>query len=353
MGKQIITQSVGLNVAKTSPVILDKTPDTRLILIPLIHEGGVKGTLVRIKKKRTDSWEDLNVSSFQKHNLLCGEKIEIVLRTKVLKKLLVEVASRQEIVKDGIKYGYNEYVTVEKEKVVIIDDHNKKHLLEQILSKGYSEEFWSLLNSSDPELADRLSAGRLQAQRRKIIIDLKSRLQQDFPETNGKDSWQKWIYTHNWLFGANYQPPIEKQKINITGIMPDYLFPTLDGFIDILEIKLPSFDVIEEDKDHKGSWVWSKRANYAIGQVVNYLSEIDRLRFEIEKQIYTAYQKEISMLKPRAFILIGQKEGWLKSKKEGLRKLNHSLHGIEIITYSDLVKRGEMFIESGLKDYEE
>ena len=46
------------------------------------------------------------------------------------------------------------------------------------------------------------------------------------------------------------------------------------------------------------------------------------------------------MLKPRAFILIGKNDGWDISKKEGLRKLNHVLHGVEVLTYSDLVKRG-------------
>jgi uncharacterized protein (UPF0254 family) len=35
--------------------------------------------------------------------------------------------------------------------------------------------------------------------------------------------------------------------------MPDYLFPTLDGFIDILEIKLPEDDVIIKDTNHIGS----------------------------------------------------------------------------------------------------
>lgn len=53
---------------------------------------------------------------------------------------------------------------------------------------------------------------------------------------------------------------------------------------------------------------------------------------------------DVSMLKPRAYILIGQSEGWSNEKKEGLRKLNYSLHGIEIITYSDLIKRGETFV---------
>jgi len=36
--------------------------------------------------------------------------------------------------------------------------------------------------------------------------------------------------------------------------MPDFIFPTLDGFVDILEIKLPSKEVIVEDASHAGSW---------------------------------------------------------------------------------------------------
>lgn len=63
--------------------------------------------------------------------------------------------------------------------------------------------------------------------------------------------------------------------------MPDYLFPTVDNFIDILEIKLPTFEVIKEDSSHAGSWIWSKESNQSIDQVVTYLSAIDRIRFEL------------------------------------------------------------------------
>lgn len=118
-------------------------------------------------------------------------------------------------------------------------------------------------------------------------------------------------------------------KINITGVMPDFIFPTLDGFVDILEIKLPSKEVIVEDANHAGSWVWSPDSNYAIGQVVNYLCEIDEFKSAIEKEIERVHQKKISVLKPRAFILIGRTDNWEKDKKEGLRKLNDSLHKIE------------------------
>lgn len=127
--------------------------------------------------------------------------------------------------------------------------------------------------------------------------------------------------------------------------MPDYLFPTVDGFVDILEIKLPSHDVILEDSSHAGSWRWSGDANKAIGQVVNYLNEVDRLRLEIERNIKSIYGYDLILLKPRAYILIGDSSGWNNLKREGLRKLNHSLHGIEIITYADLLNRGNQFID--------
>ena len=127
--------------------------------------------------------------------------------------------------------------------------------------------------------------------------------------------------------------------------MPDYLFPTVDGFVDVLEIKLPDDPVINEDTSHKGSWKWTAEANAAIGQVVNYLGEIDRLRLEIERSIRANYGYEVSLVKPRAFILIGDSIDWDDSKKEGLRKLNHALHGIEVLTYRDLVARGAQAIK--------
>ena len=65
----------------------------------------------------------------------------------------------------------------------------------------------------------------------------------------------------------NYKKPIEKTKINITGIMPDYLFPTLDGFVDVLEIKLPDNEVINKDTSHPGSWKWTAETNIAIGRL--------------------------------------------------------------------------------------
>ena len=123
------------------------------------------------------------------------------------------------------------------------------------------------------------------------------------------------------------------------------LVPTVDGFLDILEIKLPSNDVIIEDTSHPGSYRWCGETNKAIGQVVNYLSDIERLQLELSRAIKNKYGWDIFVIKPRAFIVIGTKDNWDEMKKEALRKLNYSLHGIEVLTYTDLIQRGEEIIQ--------
>lgn len=178
------------------------------------------------------------------------------------------------------------------------------------------------------------------------LDELRQRFSKKFHETRGKNSWQRWIYDNTWLFGIDYQPPIEKQKINITGSMPDYSFPTMDGFLDILEIKLPTMEVITPDTSHAGSYTWSSDTNKALGQVVNYLSDIELYQLHLKEEIKRVYGLDLYLIKPRAVILIGNKAGWTSEQHKALRKLNYSLHGIEVLTYTDLEKRGEAIIKN-------
>lgn len=39
-------------------------------------------------------------------------------------------------------------------------------------------------------------------------------------ETTGKDSWQRWVFSNNWIFGANYQKLIEKEKVGFEITIP-------------------------------------------------------------------------------------------------------------------------------------
>lgn len=179
------------------------------------------------------------------------------------------------------------------------------------------------------------------------LEELRLRLTKNYAETRGKESWQRWIYANNWLFGIHYLDPIEKQRVGFDNI-PDFLFPTLDGFLDILEIKKPSCTVIQRDENHAGAYSWCPETNKAIGQVVNYLREMEQNQLGLMKKINAKYADQygttLYIVKPRAFILAGISDNWNTTEKEAFRNLNYSLHGIEVLTYSDLILRGESLI---------
>ena len=345
MSKIIRTESIGRGIADVSEdFILSEEPMSRLVFHAQIHDNGIRGRIIRQRREsNNDVWvpdEAIDIRTLGKK-----ESINIDVSTDAVKKLYMAISKLAEILKrHGVEYGENTYAVVDP-GAVIITGENKSAYIKKIIAAGYDEEVWDNLAESNPSLITKLSYARIQSTKRKIVEDLDARLQTGgYSETIGDNSWQKWIYQNNWLFGVNYKKPIEKTKINITGIMPDYLFPTLDGFVDVLEIKLPDNEVINKDTSHSGSWKWAAETNIAIGQVVNYLGEIDRLRLEIEKNVKAEYGYEISLLKPRAYILIGNSAGWDGDKKEGLRKMNHALHGIEVLTYKDLSDRGSQAI---------
>lgn len=209
----------------------------------------------------------------------------------------------------------------------------RKNLRSQIneLKRFKSTSNYLLIKEGINQLEDRLNRGSV------------------YPETKGPNSWQSWIYNNNWIFGPNYLKPIEKAKIGLDNI-PDFVFPTIDGFVDILEIKLPQKEVIREDKSHKNSFFWSQDASEAIGQVVTYLSEIERNRPQVTERILRENNIELDIIKPRALLLISSENGWGESKKEAFRKLSFSLHGIEILTYSDLKRRANGILKMYYED---
>ena len=349
--KIIKTKSIGPGIVQVvKDFILSEDPMSRLVFRAQIHNGGIRGRLIRQRRESNDdSWNPDKAIDIR--TLGKNETINLEIDTDAVSLFYSAIIKSANILKSrGIEYGQHSYAVVDPDAVIITDE-NKTSYIKKIIEAGHNELVWNCLAESNPTLATKLSYARILYIKQKTVNELESRLETGgFTETSGDDSWQKWIYKNNWLFGVKYKEPVEKNKINITGIMPDYLFPTLDGFVDILEIKLPEDEVILRDTNHPGSWKWTSETNTAIGQVVNYLGEIDRLRLEIERNIKEQYECETSLLKPRAYILIGKSTSWENNKKEGLRKMNHALHGIEVLTYQDLLDRGNQALKNTEKD---
>ncbi len=337
----LTTKSIGFDIVDIEEdIILEEKPQSRLIFKASLHSNGIRGRIIRQRRESaTDSWESdkaIDIRTIGKN-----EFINIDLPTEAISNFYIALQKLSQILNEkGIKYGENKFAVIDPNSVVITEA-NKVAYINKILEAGYSEEVWKSLVESNSSLVTKLSYSKIQNLKKEILDEFDFRLKKGgYSETTGNDSWQKWIYQNNWLFGINYKKPIEKTKINITGVMPDFLFPTLDGFVDLLEIKLPNSAVLIQDTNHPGSWRWDSDTNTAIGQVVNYIGEIDRLRFEIERSVIREYGYSISLLRPRSYILIGDSTNWPPEKKEALRKMNYALHGIIIITYKDLYDRG-------------
>lgn len=166
-----------------------------------------------------------------------------------------------------------------------------------------------------------------------------------YPEAKGHDSWQKWIHRNRWLFGTTYLEPLQWQSVGLLS-KPDFLFPTLDGYLDILEIKLPDDEVIRWAGN---KYVWSGTANHAIGQAVAYVASAEMNRLALEMDINDSLDEQIDrrvrVVRPRAFVLIGRDVNWEERKCESFRNLNNALYSVEVVTYDELFRRGRRMVD--------
>ncbi len=180
---------------------------------------------------------------------------------------------------------------------------------------------------------------------KETLNEFQERLKNDYPETSGVNSWQAWLTENYWVFGSNYKRPIPKAKINIEGSMPDFIFPSIDGCVDGIDIKKPNIEeIIVKDADHSSSFYWSRDINKAIGQVVNYLYDMDENRLKLAEIL------RVNIARPRGIIIAGRSNNWTAEQLKAYRKLSFSLHGIEIITYDHLLERARSLISVLLED---
>lgn len=287
---------------------------------------------------------------FEPHRLSRGGTVYPKIFYESENKEWISLERKRDQIYEAYQEDYEEKVSIYKNRTIpYVRLHPaKEQFFDALLEQ--KEKLIQILQSESENQAIQLQKLNQIVKESKIAVykeklqELEERLEKNYPETSGDNSWQSWIYKNNWLFATQYAEPLPKSHVGFHNI-PDFLFPTLDGFIDILEIKRPIFEVIDTDKSHPGSYKWSREANEAVGQVVNYLYEIELHQLEIVKKIEEKYNIRLSAVKARAVILIGQSNKWPIGKREALRKLNHSLHCIEVITYTDILRRGRRLVE--------
>ena len=177
-----------------------------------------------------------------------------------------------------------------------------------------------------PEALQNINAAIHQAQYKSAIDQLSQMLTSS---SLSEDDYKKWFMEHHWVFGTEYLGPEDGTKIG-WAVKGDIVLRSIDGYQDLIELKLPSAEILKHDPSHK-NWFPSPELSKALAQVIKYFQETEDARMIL------AQKEKLPFLKPRARIVIGRSNTWEQEQYDALRRLNASLQNIQIMTYDYLL----------------
>lgn len=151
----------------------------------------------------------------------------------------------------------------------------------------------------------------------------------------GKDEevWQKFFTKNDWILGSNVIEVLGSRVLDEHNIT-DIPFKSYDGFLDIIELKLPTAPF------------WTKELapqsdlTKAIMQCANYLRAAEQEADSLKRQ----RELGCTIIKPRITLIYGRSADWSDEQKEEFRVLNSTLANISILTYDHVLLRAKNII---------
>ena len=146
----------------------------------------------------------------------------------------------------------------------------------------------------------------------------------------GKDEevWQKFFEENDWLLGSDVVEILDERILDEHSTV-DLPVKSVDGFLDIIELKLPNAPFWTEEGNPTAELI------KAIMQCIRYLNEAEKRANDHAK----IEALKCDIVKPRITLVCGQSAGWQAGQHKQLRILNSSFHNITILTYNHVLQR--------------
>ena len=168
----------------------------------------------------------------------------------------------------------------------------------------------------------------------------------DNPKVKEVSEIQEFLKNNPWIFGPEYKE-LDFRDAGTNG-KPDGRLLRIDGLSDILEVKLPTEELLRIDNLQR-QYI-APKLSQSIGQLIGYLEYYysnyreetdDKSKKEILTDKYRNYYK------PKGILLIGRrskeavdyKSKTISAEPKNIRRLLSYFHWIEVITYDDLIER--------------
>ncbi len=152
----------------------------------------------------------------------------------------------------------------------------------------------------------------------------------------GKDEevWQQFFSKNSWILGSDFVDILEERRLDVENIT-DYLLKSFDGFVDIIELKLPSAPFwTSENMPRSELTAASMQCNRYILQLERKMNSLD----------FNEKVQSTPIVKPRITLIYGRSQSWTNDQKETYRVLNSSYSNLNIVSYDHLLERAKRMV---------
>lgn len=154
-----------------------------------------------------------------------------------------------------------------------------------------------------------------------------------------EEVWQKFFEKNSWILGSDFVEVLDERVLDEDSIT-DLPVKDYDGFVNIIELKLPTEDFWTQENNPVAS------LTKAIMQCMRYITEAERRMNDKKKTDSLGAH----ILKPRITLIYGRSDEWTDDQREQFRILNSSFHNISILTYDHVLNRARKIIEPNLTE---
>ena len=223
-----------------------------------------------------------------------------------------------------LSLGENSYIS--------LSDDNMSMVLRQITELGLSDEDMVEKLYESGVLTSNLSIAITAAERKTAIQEFEKNIPLDNPESY----WQAWFGKQKWVLGSDYIKILTERTIDEHHIA-DYIMQSVDGFLDLVEIKTPNLKFWTEPDSH-GNYKPSSGLVAATTQCLNYIYRVER---KADSDDFRERVGGVRTVKPKCMLVYGRSMDWNDKQYESFRILNAAYNQINIITYDQLLNRAK------------
>lgn len=210
------------------------------------------------------------------------------------------------------------------------------------------------LGISDDEVVSKLIESGILTQNLTVAITAAERnnavqeFEQAIDVERTESFWQNWFSQNKWVLGSEYLNILPERDID-TNDIADYLMRSIDGFLDVVEIKRPDLQFWAGPDSH-GNYYPTAQLTAAISQCLNYLYRIELQSNSVEFMERVDGTKTV---KPQCMLVYGRSDDWGEDKMRALRILNAAYHQLHIVTYDQLLLRAKQLLGFPNQDEED